>query len=111
MSIDRDLGRSVVEASGLDLRPSGQGGPQSGRDLGMVKGGSGMEGSSRWRLTSGKLDVVEAPGWTLGVMDFSEKVLVRWDTCQHHDEGQILNTTDALIFSLIEVCGREVGEA
>ena len=46
-------------------------------------------------MTSGKLDVAEAPGWTLGVVDFSGKVLGRWDACHHPDpdEGQIFTTT------------------
>jgi len=44
LSVSGDLGRSIVGASGLELEPSGRGGPQSERDLGMVEGGSGMEG-------------------------------------------------------------------
>ena len=39
------------------------------------------------RMTSGKLDVAEAPGWTLGVVDFLGKVLGSKDTCYHFDEG------------------------
>ena len=63
-----------VGASGLELGPSGRGGPQSsrsGRDLEMVGGGSEMEGSSGRMMTSGRLEVPEASGWTLGVVDFS----------------------------------------
>jgi len=60
LNINGDLGRSVVGASGLELGPSGQRGPLSGRDLGIVKDGSEMEGSSIQRLTSGKLYVAEA---------------------------------------------------
>jgi len=54
LNIDGDLGRSVVGASGLKLEPSGRGGHQSGRDLRMVKDGSGMEGSSTRRMTLGR---------------------------------------------------------
>ena len=31
-----------------------------------------------------------APGWTLGVVNFSEKVLDSLDLCYHPDEDQIL---------------------
>ena len=37
----------------------------------MVGGGSEMKGSSGRMKTSGRLEVAEAPGWTLGVVDFS----------------------------------------
>ena len=60
MNISKDLGRSVIEASGLELGPLGRGGPRSERDHGIVEDGSGMEGSSGRRITSGKLDVAEA---------------------------------------------------
>ena len=45
------------------------------------------------RLTLGKLNVAEASSWTLGVVDFFEKVLGRKDICHHPDETQILTTT------------------
>ena len=93
MSVGGDFRRSVVGALSLELGPSCQGGSQSGRDLGMVGGGAGMKGSSRRMITSGKSDVAEAPGWTLGVVDISKKVLGSWDTCHHPDEGQILTNT------------------
>jgi len=37
----------------------------------MMECGFGMERPSGWRMTSGRLDVVEAPGWTLRVVKFS----------------------------------------
>ena len=37
--------------------------------------------------------MAEAPGWTLGAMDFSGKVLGSWDTYHHPDKDQILITT------------------
>ena len=47
-----------------------------------------------WRMmTLEKLDVVEAPDWTLGVVDFLGKVLDSRDMCHYSDEGQILTTT------------------
>ena len=44
LSIDGDFRRSVIGASGLKLGPSGRGRSQSGRDFGMVEGGSGWKG-------------------------------------------------------------------
>ena len=133
----RDLGRSACWASGLELEPSGRRAPQSGRDLKMVEDGSWIEGcsgqriSSRrsymeeddfekigcvggWlcRLTSEKLDVTKASGWTLGVVNFSGEVLGSWDICHHPDEDQILITTltpllrDTLCVSEILVYGK-----
>ena len=61
MNIDRDLGRSVIGASSLELGPSDRGEPQSERDLEIVEDRSVMEGSSRWRMTLRKLDAAEAP--------------------------------------------------
>ena len=53
-------------------------------DLGVVKIKSqngrmrfGIEGSSGRRITWGRLDVTEAPKWTLRVVDFSEEALDR----------------------------------
>jgi len=54
------------------------------------------------RLTSKKLDAAESSSWTLGVVNFSMKVLGRWDTCHYPDEGQILTTTDAPHSPLVE---------
>ena len=45
------------------------------------------------RLTLGKLNVAEASSWTLGVVDFFEKVLGSKDICHHPDETKILTTT------------------
>jgi len=44
--------------------------PREGRGLGMVEDGSEMEGSSGQKMTSGRLDMAEAPGWTLRVCGF-----------------------------------------
>ena len=74
----------------------------------MVEGGSGIEGPSGQRLTLGKLDVAETPGWTQGVVDFLGEAPGSRDTCHHLDDGQILTTTDAPAFPLVKVCGREV---
>jgi len=51
ISINGDLGRSVVGASGLKLEPSDQRRPQSEKDLEIVEGDSNIEGSSRQTLT------------------------------------------------------------
>ena len=37
MSIGKDLGRSIIGASGLQLGPSDQGKPQSEKDLGEIE--------------------------------------------------------------------------
>jgi len=42
---DRDLGRLLLRASDLELGSLGWGGPQSGRNLGIVEDSFGMEGS------------------------------------------------------------------
>jgi len=56
-----------------------------------------MEGSSgRRNVTSRRLDVAEAPGWTLGVVDTTGEALGSLDTCHHPDEGQILTTIPVL---------------
>ena len=60
MYIGRDLERSVVGASSLELGSSYRGGPRCGRDLKIVEDGSKMEGASGRRITSGKLNVAEA---------------------------------------------------
>jgi len=52
-------------------------------DLGVF--GTGI--APRW------LDVVEALGWTQGVVNFSRKVFGSWDTCHHRGHCQILTTT------------------
>ena len=49
--------------------------PQEGKSLEMVECDFGMEGFSGWRMTSRKLDVTEAPRWTLRVVDFSGEAL------------------------------------
>jgi len=77
----------------------------------MVEDSSGMEGSLGRRMTLRRLNVAEARGWILGVVDFSVEALGSWNTCHHPDEGRILTTTDAPTFSLIEVYEREVGDA
>ena len=131
MSIDENFG-SVTGASILELRPSGRGRPRSEKDLGTMEGGSRIEGlrdrgmtsgRSDWRrMTSEKLDVVEDDLGKVGCgrgsgIDSESlwisrwKVLGRWDMCHYSDEGQILTTTDAPAFLLVEVWGREVGEA
>ena len=53
----------------------------------MVKGGSKMEGSSGRRMTSERLDVAEAPEWTMRDMGFSGETLGTLDTYHHLDEG------------------------
>ena len=58
----------------------------------MVECVSGSETSSG-RRASGRLDVVEASGWTLGVVDVLEE-LSNLDTCHHPGAGQILTTTE-----------------
>ena len=45
LSVGGDLGLFVAGASSLELEPSSQEGPRSERDLGVVEGGYGMEGS------------------------------------------------------------------
>ena len=87
MSVGGDLERSAAGASVLNLGPSGRRGLRSGRNLGVVEGGSGMEGSS------GRSDVVEADfgkvgygegsGLDPGSCEFLEKVLGSCDTCHH----------------------------
>ena len=61
----------------------------------MVEDSSGMEGSLGRRMTLRRLNVAEARGWILGVVDFSVEALGSWNTCHHPDEGRILTTTDA----------------
>ena len=56
-----DLGGLLLRASGLKLGPLGQGGPQSGRDLGIVEGGSRMEEFSGRKLTLGNLGAYKVP--------------------------------------------------
>ena len=52
-----------------------------------------MEGSSGWRnVTSERLDVAEAPVWTLGVVDMSGKALSSLDRCHHLNASQDLTT-------------------
>ena len=59
LNIGGDLERSVFTASSLELGPSSQGGPRSEGDIKMVENGSKIEGPSRHRMTSKKLDIVE----------------------------------------------------
>ena len=72
----------------------------------MVEDDSVMEGSSGQRMTSGRSDVTKAnfekaechnaSSWTLGVVNFSEKILDSQGTCHHPhhpDEDQIFTTT------------------
>ena len=61
----------------------------------MVEGNSGLGMSLGQRGALGWPGVVDAPNWTLRVVDFSRKALGSLDTCHHFDEGQILITTDA----------------
>ena len=49
--------------------------------------------SSRQRVALRGTGVTEAPGWTLGVVDFLVYALGSLNTCHHPDAGQILNTT------------------
>ena len=77
----------------------------------MVEGDSRLGMSSGQRGALGWPGVVDAPNWTLRVVDFSRKALGSLDTCHHFDEGQILTTTDALAFPLVGVCEREVRKA
>jgi len=49
ISIDEDHKRFVVGASGLELGPSGQGKPQSGKDLGKVKVSEWWNVASGWK--------------------------------------------------------------
>ena len=58
-------------------------------------------------MTSGRLDVIDASDRTLGVLRSSRKL----DTYHYPNEGQILTNTDALAFSLVRVCEKEVEEA
>jgi len=90
ISISGDHERPVVGASGLELGPSGQGRPR-GKNLGEIevsewrkvaRGWKGLrdgewlqEGWMWRRMFSRKLDVTEAPSWTLGVMDFLVETL------------------------------------
>jgi len=53
------------------------------------------------RLTSRKVDMAEAPAWSLGVMDFLEKVLSGRDTYHHPNEGQFLT----LQYDICLLCG------
>ena len=53
-----------------------------------------MEGSSRRRMTSVRLDVAKASRWTLRVMNFLVKALSSWDTCHYPDRFKILTATD-----------------
>ena len=57
---------------------------------------SGMEEfSTRRNVTSRRLDMTEAPGWILGVMNMMGKALGNLDKCHHLDANQILITTNA----------------
>ena len=64
-----------------------------------------MEGSP------GGLGVAEAPGWTLGVVDFSGEALGRLNMCHHPDVIKFRPLQMPPASSLSRVCGREVGEA
>ena len=55
--------------------------------------GFGSEISSGQRVALGRLGLTDVPGWTLGVVDFSRKVLDSLDTWHHPDADQILTTT------------------
>ena len=55
--------------------------------------------------------MMEAPGWTLRVVDLSGEALGSLDTCHHPEANQILTTTDASASPLARVCEREVGKA
>ena len=54
--------------------------------------------------------MAESPGWTLGVVDFSEEAYGSLDTCHHPDAGQNLTTIDAPALPLVGIYGREVGK-
>ena len=62
----------------------------------------------RLDVTLGWLDMVEAPGWTMRVVNFLVEDPGSLDTCNHPNKSQILNMKDSLAFPLVEVSERKV---
>ena len=62
-----------------------------------AEGSSVMEGYSRRRnATSGRLDVAETLGRTLGAVDFLRETPGSFGTCHHPDASQIVTTKGGL---------------
>jgi len=74
-------------------------------------GGGWLQKSWMWRrLTLRKLDMAEAPGWTLGIVNFSREVLGSWTCIIILIRVKFWPLQMPSASPLVGVCGREVEE-
>ena len=76
VTIGGDLAGLLFGASDSELETSDRGRLQSAKVFGVATYGSGSVISSGCRVALRGSGVAEAPGWTLGVVDFSREALV-----------------------------------
>ena len=114
--VSGDLGGLMFGASDLESETFGMERLQEGKDLGVVEGGSEMEGSLERRMTSEKSDVAEADFGKAGCGGGSElnsescellgESSGSKDMCHHPDDGQNLTTTEVCkrvkVFELLQ---------